>query len=252
MTAAFLAFLATAISGQGQPAIDEILARVQTNTGQFVQSLPDFVCDERVTSKAVRRGKQLEVVIESHFVGLQKRAGRNSYTETREVVSINGEPAKKGQKTRGPFLFGGGFSSILEITFSARSIPSHTYKIAADEIVRGKQVIVVEFATREDQKDLYFDSFGKTRLQHDVGKAWLDKDSLQVLRLERHYLNVGEGQSPLISMVEYSNVRIGDKTFWMPSTVTATQSDSKKTSQAEYRAVYTNYRKFEVSSGIVF
>ena len=236
---------------QASTTVAEILAQVQLNAGQFVRSLPDFVCDERVTSRGTHKGKVTQVVIESHFVGLQKKSGRMSYTETREINTVNGQPARKGQRFQGPFLFGGGFSSILNQTFSPIFVPSHTYKIAGEEMLRETDTLVMEFATKEGQKELYFDYFGKAVVQKDTGKAWIDKGSLQVLKLERHYLNVQKGESPMLATVEYGEVRIDGKPFWMPSRVSAQQT-FKGGDTGEYLAEYSNYRKFEVSSGIVF
>jgi hypothetical protein len=233
------------------PTVDAILAEVQNNAGQFVRSLPDFVCDEKVTSRGLHRGKVLEVVIESQFVGLQKRSGRMSYSETREIRTVDGNPARTGQKFTGPFLFGGGFSSLLDETFSPKYVSSHTYKIAGEEALNGTPAFVLEFATKEAQKELYFLLYGKAVLQKDVGKAWIDKTSLRVLRLERHHLNVQKGQTPMVATVDYGEVRIDGKPFWMPTSVKAEQS-FKGGELGQYLATYTNYRKFEVSSGIVF
>ena len=76
------------------PTIDEILARVQTNTGQFESVLPDFVCDGKVVSlKILRNLLTREGSAESHFTGLQKKSGKMNFTESREFVTINGKPA---------------------------------------------------------------------------------------------------------------------------------------------------------------
>jgi hypothetical protein len=232
--------------------VEEILARVQSNTGQFETSLPDFVCDEKVTSRDIEKNGLVEVVIESHFAGLQKETRKLGFTEHREIVTLNGKPARKNQKFEGPFLFDGGFSAILHETFSAKNVPSQTYKIAGEEMLAGKPAIVIEFATREGQKELYITFYGKTLVQKDVGKAWVDKQTLQLLRLERHFLNVPKGESPILSTVEYGEVQIDGKSFWMPSVVRSEQAQLKGARSGEYRAEYTNYRKFEVSSGIVF
>jgi hypothetical protein len=240
------------LSAQEAATLDEILARVQTRAGHFAQSLPDFVCDEKVTSKVVHRGKPIEAVIQSHFVGMQKKNGKMSFTETREVDSVNGKPARKGQKFEGPFLFGGGFSSILDHTFAPKFVPSHTYKITGEEMLDGRTALVIEFATRDGQTELHSYLYGKSIVQRDMGKAWIDKESLQVLRLERHYLNVPKDETPLIATVTYGEVRIDGKPFWMPTTVSAGQAATKRSTRAVYLAVYTNYHKFAVSSGIVY
>jgi hypothetical protein len=245
------------LAWQSPPAtVDEVLARIQTNTGEFEQSLPDFVCDEKVTSKGVHKGKLTERTVESHFVGLQKKNGNKSFTETREIVTIDGKPARRGQKMDAPFLFGGGFSSVLNLTFAAKNTESQTYKITGEEILEGRPALVIEFATKEGQKDLFFDNGSRVVAENDTGKAWFDKESLRILRLERHYLNVPKGSTPVIAEVEYGEVRIGDKPFWMPLTVRAEaaafQIGSSHAENGLYLAVYSNYRKFDVSTGIVF
>jgi hypothetical protein len=232
--------------------MDEILAKVQANTGEFVQSLPDFVCDETITSKALVRGKLQQFVNESHFVGRQQKHAGMSFTETRDVLTINGKPVPKHKNPRGPVLFGGGFSSVLHETFGQASVPDHTYKIAGEESIGGKTVLVIEFATRQGQKTLFFDFYGKAYVQNDVGKVWVNKDTLTVLRLQRHYQNVPKGETPIILTVDYGSVQIDGKPYWMPVTVKAEQAKGKGTEQAQYLAEYKNYRKFDASSSIVY
>ena len=228
--------------------IEEILARVQANTGQFEKSLPDFVCDEKITSTALHKGKRTEAVIESHFVGLQEKSGKMFFTERREIVSVNGKPARPGERLKGPFLFAGGYSSILDNTFAEKNVPSHTYTFGGEERLGMRGALVIEFATRKGQKTLYMDANGKAYAENDTGKAWIGKDSFELLRLERQFHNVPKRVAPIVVTIEYGEVRIGDRPFWMPLKVMAEESSS----QGEYLAEYTNYRKFDVSAGIVY
>jgi hypothetical protein len=228
--------------------IEEILARVQANTGQFEKSLPDFVCDEKITSSALQKGRKTEAVIESHFVGLQERSGKMFFTERREIVSVNGKPARPGERLKGPFLFAGGYSSLLDNTFSEKNVACHTYGFGGEERLGTRDALVIEFATRKGQKTLYMDANGKGYAENDTGKAWISKDTLQLLRLERQFHNVPKRVAPIVVTVEYGEVRIGDRPFWMPLKVMASEPGY----QGDYLAEYTNYRKFEVSAGIVF
>src|SRR5208283_1829745 len=100
-----------ALNAQTTPlTVKEILARVQTNTGQFERSLPDFVCGETVDSQTIAHGVLArEGIAESHFTGLQEQNRRMTFTESREFVTIDGKPAGKGQTLRGVLLSGGGF-----------------------------------------------------------------------------------------------------------------------------------------------
>lgn len=240
------------VRAQTAMSVEELVARVQANTDQFEHSLPNFVCDEKVSSSLFHRGKQHDKTIESRFVGVQKRNRNVSFTESREVVSVNGQPAAKDQRYEGPFLFGGGFSSMLSLTFGLEASPYHTYTLAGEETVNGRPAFVLTFKTKEGQHHLFFLIDGKTVVNNDIGKAWIDKESYHVLRLERRYLNVGKNQGPLAAVVDYAEVQIGGQPFWMPKTVHAWQSAMKGGDHGEFSASYSNYRKFDVSSAIAF
>jgi hypothetical protein len=238
-----------------QPAdatVDEILARVQTNTGQFESSLPDFVCDETIHSQRFDNGVLArEVIAESHFTGLQRRSGNLSFTETREFVTINDKPAAKAGKVRKIPVFGGGFSSILDQTFSAGYAPLHDFKITGRETFNGRAAIGMEFSTKPDQHDLRARWNNKEMIQRDTGKAWIDEETRQVMRIERRYLNLPPEFSGMVVTVDYGPVSIEGKPFWMPRKVECHQS-MKSGSRGEFTAEYRNYRKFDVASGIVY
>jgi hypothetical protein len=238
---------------QTAPTIDDILARVQANTGEFESSLPDFVCDERVTSRRITNGKvDRETITESHFAGVQQKTRGMNFSEKREVVSINGAPVSKGRGLSGPFIFGGGFSSVLNQTFSMKYVPFHNYKFAGSETLEDRPVIVIEFATKEGQDALWFDFGGKALVEKDTGKAWVDPQSMQLLRLERRYLNCPSGYGQLLAQVDYGSVSIAGKAFWMPKSVRAESGKKDSNRVATYLAEYSNYRRFDVSSGIKF
>jgi len=234
------------------PTVDQILARVQTNTGQFEQLLPDFTCDERIDTQNIEHGAvKREGIAESHFTGLQRRSGRMTFTESREFVTIDGKPAVKGRTLHRAFLFGGGFSSLLDETFSAKTVPLHDYNLAGRETVNGRAALVVEFATKPGQKALQADWGGKQMVQRDTGKAWIDLETTQVLRIERRFLNLPQKWTAFIATVDYGAVSIDGRPFWMPLRVMAECSTSDGT-RRKYAAEYRNYRKFEVASGITY
>ena len=52
-----------------------------------------------------------------------------------DIQTIDGRPAPKGQQLTGPFLFGGGFSSILVEIFSPENSRYFNYKVmGADKV----------------------------------------------------------------------------------------------------------------------
>src|SRR5215470_2485665 len=95
-------------------SLNEVLDAVSRNVKEFQDLLPDFVCREKVTSTQFDSGKVIkEKVVESIFTGVQRSSEENrvhfAFTESREVVAIDGKPARKGAAfPKLPYHFAGG------------------------------------------------------------------------------------------------------------------------------------------------
>jgi hypothetical protein len=260
-----LSLLSQALWGRQGPSADEALARIHENVGRFETSLPDFLCDERITSREVEDGKtKSETVTDSIFVGTQHKNKNFTFTESREILAVNGKKVSKGSALRGPYFYLGGFSSILVTVFGPKWAPYHDYKVAGMETVAGRTLLAVEFATKEGQTAIRqtFTHKGQQPNQADVlasrytGKAWIDPQSMQVVRLERHDLNLPSTVRSLVISTEYALVTIDGKPFWMPKSMRAENVESLRKSKppADQLCVaeYSNYRKFDVSIGIKY
>src|SRR5437870_9218215 len=95
-------------------SVNEVLAAVSKNVKEFQDTLPDFVCNERITSTEFADGRVLkERIVESLFTGVQRSNIENrfrfAFTESREVLAIDGKPARKGTAfPKMPYRFAGG------------------------------------------------------------------------------------------------------------------------------------------------
>lgn len=247
--------LPAAVSAQQIPKLEQVLQRVQANIGEFERTLPDFICDETITSRELWGGKSKhETVIESTFMGKQRKVESGPpFTESRQIRTVDGRPAAQGQQLTAPFLYGGGFSSTLDEIFARENAQYFKYKAAGTELVEGRATVVVMFETRSGQKRLlYRDLFGQQSYLKGRGKAWVDLESMNIVRLELHYLDPPAPQGELAVAVDYAPVMINDKTFWMPRTVTAEQTipNPKVPVGGKYVAEYSNYQQFNVSHKI--
>ena len=112
-------------------SLDEVLAVVSSHVNEFEDLLPDFVCNERITSTEFESGKVLkEKVVDSVFTGVQRSSELNrvrfAFTESREILAINGKPVPKGTPfPKLPYRFTGGFSSLLITTFAPENLQHH-------------------------------------------------------------------------------------------------------------------------------
>ena len=253
--------LCSASGAQSTPKLDQVLPRIQQHVKEFEDSLPDFICDEKITSRELMAGTTIhETDIDSTFRGTQNRdktpdGKYQPFTEWRDIQTIDGRPAPKGQQLTGPFLFGGGFSSILVEIFSAENSRYFNYKVIGTDKVDGQAAVELKFETKKDQQALlHRELFGSQYVMKGSGKAWIDFASMNVLRLEIQYLDPPMPEGVLSLAVDYAPVVIKEETFWMPKTVTAEQTvpNPKMPVGGQYVAEYSNYQEFKVSVRIKY
>lgn len=234
----------------GLQSLDEVLAKVSRNVQESAASIPDFVCNETVTSTASdAKGKiNKRVTVESIFAA-HHRTGPSgpTFVESREVVTVNGKTSGIGTKApKLPFQYGGGFSSILMMTFLPDNLGVHTYTLVGSERVDGGEALRVDFATKEDQRKLRLLSQRKTFVTRDKGTAWIDVNAMRVIRLERNHLDIPELNSLSVA-VDYGEFSIGGAEFWLPKTVRAEATYTKNNNRGIYNADYIHCRKFGTS-----
>jgi hypothetical protein len=236
-------------------SLNQILASVSRNVQDFQQLLPDFVCNEKITSTAYESGKLKETrTVESIFRAIKRPAPASPgfqlvFTETRDITAIDGNPARKGARPpKLPLAMFGGFGALLSMTFSPENLQYHQYEL--DEILGGAG-IVVHFSTKKGQRELRSFLDGEGLVNRDLGMAWIDSNSMQVVRLQRDFFSLPRTLRQLRNTVDYSPVLIGDRQFWLPNSMRtdATDRDPKKTKT--FLAEYTNCKRFTAEIKIV-
>jgi hypothetical protein len=229
---------------------EEVLDRVSKNVKEFQEQLPDFVCTEKVTSTEFEAGKRIkQKVVESTFTGVQRSTAENrvnfAFTESREVVAIDGKPVRNGTPfPKLPYRYAGGYSSLLVTTFAPDNLEIHNYSIGDTYKSGSSSSLLVRFATKEDQQKLRGIFQGTQLVAKDIGAAWIDQKTFRVLRLQRQSLNLPPTLSRSIATVDYGPVTIGGTEFWMPTRVRADVDERNSRLSVSYVAEYSDCRKF--------
>jgi hypothetical protein len=212
----------------------EVLAGISKNIKESQASLPDFLCNEKVTSTTYRSGKKLDEKIVESIFSIQKSR------EHREILAIDGKAAKKGAKMPGlPVNIRGSFNYMITATFLPDMLEWHTFIQAVEEGSR----LVVQYETKRDQRNIFWDINGDPKVARDTGKAWIDPVAMQVARFERNLLNICQMSAWKIT-IEQSPFTIGDRQFWLPKSflTEVTWSDPRNT--GTFLAEYSNCKKF--------
>jgi hypothetical protein len=212
----------------------DLLTAVSRNVKESEDSLPDFLCTEKVTSTAFKSGKQKgQKIVESIF------SVRNA-RENREILSIDGVPARKGAKMpRLPVNITGSFNYMINTTLAPRALDWYEFALGQDT-----DRLLLRFETKKDQKAMTWNINGAQLLAHDTGQLWIDTSSMQVTRLERNLLNLAGSVSAWKITIDQVPFTIGERKFWLPKTFLTeiTERDPRQT--GTFLAEYSNCRKF--------
>jgi hypothetical protein len=256
---AFLARPAPAQNNQQvqPPTLDQILERLESNLHHYDNVVPSFFCDEHVVSQSTDiRGRERSVT-DSTF-RLKRVPGQDhkiALTESREVKTVDGRPAK-GEEVAGPGILHGAFSGALSlVSVSQQACMRYTLR-PIDPDATGPYI--VQFATLPGKQR----SSGCLLQEDGSGRVLIDPDTMQVTRIELTAPNhtiIPAGPMRMKTVgewyvtVDYSPVELGDQAFWMPRHILSRLTASVGMSRTiwTFDADYGNFHKLEVSSRIV-
>ena len=197
-----------------------------------------------------------ETVIESTFSGRQNHSalsklGGVSFTEDRQIETVNGASWREKSMPQHVFRVGGGYSSLLAMVFGSKGEANYSFSPANPDQGSPEAAFVVAFTTKNGKQKIK-EKDGAHSFQA-AGRAWFDPVSFEVMRLEERILpKGGEPGNEIPVTVEYRPVRIGESQFRLPVRVSATAHRvvSGNAERGEYVAEYSNYRKYGSSSTI--
>lgn len=212
--------------------------RVSMN--QVWNSLPDFVCKERIVSRTVEKGKTKEQrVLESVFMAQRKTQTRAdgvpvySIVESRELTAIDGKPAKDQKIPSAPLLFEGLAANILFVADVPRS------HVSFIEGLEGRLTMRIGFATRNSRE------FLQLEFPAAVTGVQFDMEAAKTLHVESRFGALHGGSGIPVS-ADFQSIEIDGKAYWLPRLVKA-ETVIAKDSTATYTAEYSDCKKFNVS-----
>ena len=230
------------------PALDRILPQLEVNLSRYDKQVPNFFCSEHVISSLVYGKKRQSTITDSVFRVARNVAG--TLTESREIKAINGT-STNGNKLGGPVVLEGVFSGGLDAV-SLRQKDCMSYTLQPIEPGRQNAPYVIQFATQPDTRHR-----SECVLKEEgTGRVFVDSTTMQVKRMElmapHHNINGTEVGTWYIS-IDYAPTVLAGQTFWMPTTITSTETPANVYTPTVYSfsATYTDYHKLEVTSHIV-
>lgn len=229
------------LAQQGAPEVNGDRSRVSMN--DIWNSLPDFVCTEKVVSATVAKGKiKGQRILESVFLTQRKtqtRAdGLNVYSivESRELVKIDGKAAPQNAKMpSAPLLFEGLAANILFIS----DVPRYYSGRASN--LEGRLAIRIGFITKNSR------DFLQMEFPAAVTGVQIGTPSSKTLSVESRIGSPhvsGHGGTNVPVSAQFQSIEIDGNPYWLPRFVEARVALEKEI--VTYSAEYTDCKKFDV------
>ena len=211
------------------PALSEIIATVQSSVRESQSSRRELDCKEKRTFLSSFNGST------TFNWSAMTDIVRTPEGPFRRILSVEGRaPQSWLQKGDTPFgneeLFG-----TAERVFFNPYRDGRTFRPGGSETINDRSMFVVEFEAKPPN------------FTREYGKAWIDKDSFRVTRIEVHDINGGFNP---FTTEEYVGVNIDGRPFWLPSKRTIETNATRTTRDGHKTLEITELsgcRRFEVS-----
>jgi hypothetical protein len=226
-----------AVAGtQHLPSLDVLLDRLDAYAKQYHATLPSLPCDEQITSQALnKKGKVTwEVKIQSTLREIRTQNPDEPFIEKREYKSVDGHRYRPGRGVETPYFAEGGFASLVGFQrWEQRECFDYGVTPAP-----GAQAVRLEMTLKNS-----FTNPTCARLPEGFHRIVIaDPETGRVLHTER---TISADAAPrdtqvYFGAIDYAPQKLGEQTFWLPSSFFAHDADNT----GRMFATYSNCHRY--------
>lgn len=256
MPPSFLALTLLFLPGAqvASPAPAALIDRLVQNAAQFRATVPSLTADESISSSSTVYIFKRHAEAEGTFRILRPEAqpqnvanghpplSEQRLEESRQITRLNGKPVDPGHKVNLPSTLFGGFGRFQEMFFTPAHRLCYTFTLLPEPGAGDSLQIAIAGPTATPlQPGCSAESLNLT------GLAVVDRESGQLLHLERTIPDSVSAHTNLapFASVDCARTRVGDETYWLPTTVIGRILDSRV--RGEFIAHYSNYHRYTAS-----
>ena len=229
------------------PDFDPVIAQTREWVFSYSAHLPNFICRE-VMTRTVQQGsyhgwRTLDVVEADVVYENRQENYRN--------IRVNGHTVKHNiDQLEGSWSMGEFASALLSVF-----VPSSQTRFQFSRLsnITGRHAKVYQFSIRAQNSHWQISAAQKTITPAYNGSVWIDGKTSQVMRIEKHAVDLPEdfGLHTIEMTVDYNRIRISGTEHLLP-----VRSENLGWWRATDRCVlnkieFRNYRKFSAESTII-
>jgi hypothetical protein len=159
------------------------------------------------------------------------------------------------RKYEPPIGVEGGFCDDLFILFDKENEKCFNFELAGSEKLRDRTALILQINAKENARLIG----GRCKVfgPGEKNTAWIDSESMQVMRIQRSPVKVGFWNGPFSGangiyfihpLVDYAKTAIKDSFYWLPAVKRVEFIQAKGPHSYLYVLDYSNYHMFQVST----
>ncbi len=233
----------------GQTVADPLIEEVRRNVRDYIDELPDFICQQEVTryyDNGTGAWDRRDVLLYE----LTYNRKRESY---RPINSI-GRPVTRALEESGGAYSTGDFATSLAMLFEAET--KAVFTPAGKEKLGAKQTAVYDFRVPVETSKL---SIKADDVQPIIagysGSVWIDVEKKQILRIEQAADDLPPNfpVTQAETSVDYDNVKLRglDVEFLLPTNAEFIIADRRRRQYSRNVIYFKFYRKFETDIKVI-
>ncbi len=218
---------------QGQQDAATVLRSLAEQTKEYQRSIPNFTCNEVVTTKVKKGDKVLRRIEFQADIRVQRKEDK-SLNETFWITSYMGKLTPNGGKFEVPVYMEGGLGHGLPTFFAEKYQPCYDYRLDGNRI---------NFRTRPGRSAECHEKVDTT------GFGLMDSDGkLLYGEIKRPPEEADHEREVSLARIDYSDVRLNNRVFRMPTHVYGEEVRGGKL--GTFDAYYTSCKLFAAKTTI--
>ncbi len=259
---------------QATLTLKQVLIRVQQNYATYLSTLPSLYADEKLFSSLTFPRTSMEVMgaladgqrITYDSIFRVKRIhtegnARQELQETRQVISVDHQPATPQQALAAPSMVIGAFDYAPKVLVAGVA-PCFDYKLRPSRRWQGRTVVVLEYSSAQPAQMAHV---GCRNDEPNSGRVLIDAESMQVVRIEQTRPKHSPEINTLLNLslppeangiwkwsIDYTMVTLEGRSFSLPKTITSTfEIFSHPHVLWSSQSSYSHYQLADVHSKVV-
>ncbi len=251
----FAALLCVALQAQEPPSsrirslfnkspADRIVDQLVENAAAFRATLPSLTAHETIESDRTEGCLfKCHAKAEATMRVMRTTPG-GPLEESRVIIVLNGKPVAPGKHVDLPTNLLGGFGGLAGFFFTSTNRHCFSYVLIPKDIPDGTLELRITLSPDAT-------SFSNCPKGTVSGVALVSSESHQLTHLEWSIPN--EDAVPIhhwpFASVDLAPIEVGDKTFWLPTTVIGRSINGK--TRADWVSHYSDYHRFTATANIL-